>query len=781
MTGNRDLLHHSDWAATPLGPMTQWPARMRAVVEMALDSGFPVATVWGEDAIQIYNDAYNPIYGDKHPGAFGRPMRESWAEIWDFLKPAFDQVTATGEPLWFHDSLLPLSRSGEPEECWFDYSYSPVRDEDGQCLGMVSIAVEKTQHVVLGRRIRTCDLPVDVMQDGRLESLAAALRERLAQNPMDAAGARFRRIDAATGEPGESFWTLGPAFDPEEIRWVRVPLFNRRGEPVARLDLLPDALVPRDSHAAFVAMLSDRLHRVLHQAEMLDGVQRELLQQDQLYHFLFDSIGEAAVYSTTDGGEGSAEFILAANPAASELLGYAREELVGMQREALFYPGSQALQQALAMRSRDRTFAGELVFRRKDGQPITVEVSSRLVQTQDGQFRAVSLLRDVSARTARESERAAQSRFEAIAQLTGGIAHDFNNLLTVVLGSLELLMDELPPDSRAADYAANALLCAERGASLTNQLLSYARRQPLRLQPVDIEAHLDEMLPLVRSSLGEINQVEFRRQGHLPRCASDLAQLTTAVLNLATNARDAMPDGGTLTLSTDVIEARAAGASATSGDKATRRFVRLSVSDTGRGVPPELTERIFEPYFTTKGVGSGSGLGLAMVKGFMQQCGGDVRVTGLPGEGTTFELLFPVDERMPRPQSPPQPAPALPPAGGEILVVEDNELVRVQVCGLLVGAGFSVRQAANAREALDLLSRQPLPSLVLTDLVMPGGMSGMQLAHELRRRHPGLPVVVMTGHDPWAAARDERDRQFEVLAKPFDRATLLEVLARHLG
>ncbi len=547
---------------------------------------------------------------------------------------------------------------------------------------------------------------------------------------------------------------------------------------MARLDLLPHALVPAASHAAFVTMLSDRLHRILHHAELLDGVQRELVQQDQLYHFLFDSIGEAAVYSTTDGDPGADEIILAANPTASQLLGYDQDELVGMSREKLFYPGSQALQQALEVRKRERAFSGELVFRRKDGQPVTVEVSSRLVQNHDGEFRAVSLMRDVSVRTTRESERAAQARFEAIAQLTGGIAHDFNNLLTVVLGSLELLMDQLPPDSRAADYAANALLCAERGASLTNQLLSYARRQPLRLQPVDLEAHVEELLPLVRSSLGEINQVVLKRSGHLPRCAGDLAQLTTALLNLATNARDAMPDGGTLTLSTDLVTARLPATGPDGRAAAARPFVRLTVSDTGRGVPPELTERIFEPYFTTKGVGSGSGLGLAMVKGFMQQCGCDVRVSGLPGEGTTFELLFPVDERSPRPVPAPKP---LPEHGGEIQVVEDNELVRVQVCGLLVGAGFTVRQAANAREALDLLARGEPPALVLTDLVMPGGMSGMQLAHEIRRHNPALPVVVMTGHDPWAAARDERDRQFEVVAKPFDRATLLEVLARHLG
>lgn len=775
MTVTRELLQQTDWSATPLGPMRDWPGPMRAVVDMALSSGFPVASVWGDDAVQIYNDAYIPIYGAKHPTAFGRPMRESWAEIWEFLRPAFEQVMATGEPLWFHDSLLPLSRRGEPEECWFDYSYSLVRDEGGRGIGMVSIAVEKTQEVVNRRRLACCDLPLDLMRDEGLAGLADALRLRLAANPMDAAAAVFRGADTPSGEPGPPRWTLGDGAA-GDARWSTIILGDRRGLPVARLDLLANPLVPADSHASFVRMLSDRLHRILHHAEQLDEVQHALMQQDQLYRFLFESIGEAAMYSATDGGHDSDEGILAANEAASALLGYSREELVGMKREALFFPGNRALEDALVVRESKRAFSGELVFRRKDGQPIDVEVSSRLVRTQDGEFRAVSLLRDVSARTAREAERAAQSRFEAIAQLTGGMAHDFNNLLTVVLGSLEMLMDDLPPGSRASAYASNALLCAERGASLTNQLLSYSRRQPLRLQPVDLAAHLDELAPLVRSSLGEISQLVVQPGGQLPSCASDLSQLTTALLNLASNARDAMPSGGVLTLATDRVDlvADCDGWGLPAG-----AYVRLSVVDTGNGIPPELHERIFEPYFTTKGVGSGSGLGLAMVKGFVQQCGGEIRVLSALGEGTRFELLFPVDER-PRtaPTRAGRPAQS---NGGTLLVVEDNELVRAQVCGLLVGEGFEVRQATNAREALDSLSCDGVPTLVLTDLVMPGGMSGMQLAHELRRRHPALPVIIMTGHDPWAAARDERDRQFEVLPKPFDRATLLDTLSRHLA
>lgn len=775
MSDTRERLQRMDWSATPLGPMHQWPGSMRAVVDMALSSGFPVATAWGDDAIQIYNDAYVPIYGAKHPSAFGRPMRESWAEIWEFLRPAFEKVMATGEPLWFHDSLLPLSRHGRPEECWFDFSYSAVRDEQGRGIGMISIAVEKTREVVGRRRLECCDLPPGLMRDQGLAGLGEALRDRLAANPMDAAAAAFRVVDPASGTQGPPLWTIGDAAA-NDPGWRTIRLVDLRGQPLAQLELLPNPLVPRDSHASFVDLLADRLHRIVHHAEELGRAQAALAQQDQLYRFLFENIGEAAIYSATDGGRDSDEVILAANEAASVLLGYSREELVGMRREELFFPGNRALEDALAVREARRAFAGELEFRRRDGQAVLVEVNSRLVRTQDGEFRAVSLLRDVSARAAREAERAAQARSEAIAQLAGGMAHDFNNLLTVVLGSLEMLVDDLPPGSRASAYASNALLCAERGASLTNQLLSYSRRQPLKLQPVDLEAHLDELAPLVRSSLGEISQLAIQRGGPLPPCSCDLSQLTTALLNLASNARDAMPGGGLLALATDLVELPApdGGWSLPAG-----RYVRLSVSDTGTGMAPELHERIFEPYFTTKGIGSGSGLGLAMVKGFVQQCGGAIRVHSVPGRGTRFELLFPVDER---PQEVPargaQPAQA---RGGSILVVEDNELVRAQVCGLLVGEGFEVRQAVNAREALDDVACAGLPSLVLTDLVMPGGLSGMQLAHELRQRYPTLPVVVMTGHDPWAAARDERDRQFEVLPKPFDRASLLAALSRNLG
>ena len=202
MGGNRTLFEATDWSATPLGPVAGWPAAMRAVVEMALASGFPVCTAWGDDGIQLYNDAYNPIFGAKHPAAFARPVRESWPEIWEFLGPALAQVRASGEPLTFHDTLLPLARHGEPEECWFDFSYSAIPGDDGRALGLVSIAVEKTRDVVLARRHATCDLPLDAMADGDPRTLARALEQRLRANPMDVAAAALVLLDPAPGQPG---------------------------------------------------------------------------------------------------------------------------------------------------------------------------------------------------------------------------------------------------------------------------------------------------------------------------------------------------------------------------------------------------------------------------------------------------------------------------------------------------------------------------------------------------------------------------------------------------
>jgi PAS domain S-box-containing protein len=789
MASNLALLEATDWAKTPLGPRERWPADMQAVVRMAMGSGFPVCTVWGPDAIQIYNTAYNAIYGEKHPHAFGRPARESWPEIWEFLGPALRGVRDTRSDLNSRDTLLRLNKHGAPEECYFDFSYSPVADAGGNVLGVVSIAVEKTGEVVFRRRQQSADLPLDSMDEDGLAGLAAALQHQLAPNRMDAAAAAFCPVDSRTELALPPLWSdaMAPAALPALAQLTAhvsgveqhpvppglcaageagphlaaIALRGGGGRLLAMLYLVPHPLVPPESHLAFARLLCDRLHRIVHHAEQLGRVRRDLADQDALYRYLFDNVMDPVLYGCTEGSLASAEVVLAANASACGLLGYAPGELVGLRREALFFPGDAALAGALETRERERAFDGELTFRRKDGSPVPVEVRSRLVRGADGEVRSVTILRDLSRQLQREADRASRARFEAIAQLTGGVAHDFNNLLTVVLGSLELLQEELPADGRAYQYAANALLCAERGARLTSQLLSYSRQQPLRLQALDLNAHIEEMVGLLRSSLGETTGLRLMRGPALPPCRTDASQLTTALLNLAVNARDAMPGGGTVTVETGLAQ--------------THGFLALRVRDTGEGIPAHLQGRVFEPYFTTKPDGAGSGLGLATVQGFARQCGGDVRVESVPGAGAMFELTLPIASEPTA--SPELRSPAIDARGRCILVVEDNDLVRAQVCHTLAESGFRVIQAPSGREALGMLAGSPTPDFLLTDQVMPGGWSGLQLAHEARRLRPGLPVLIMTGHDPWTTPEGEV-APFEILPKPFDRRTLLEAIER---
>jgi PAS domain S-box-containing protein len=798
MHGNRALFEATDWAATPLGPVAGWPADMRAVVETALSSGFPVCTGWGDAGIQIYNDAYNPIFGDKHPASFGRPVGESWPEIWEFLGPAIEQVRRTREPMTFHDALLPLAKHGVPEECWFDFSYSAVGGPGPLAPGVISIAVEKTRDVVLARRHASCDIPLDAMADGGLEALARVLGERLRGNPMDAAAAALVSLDPQGGATAGILLELGdwPALatfaglpragggevaqlradvpgKPAEVgdRVALVPLLDDRRRPLAMLALAPHALVPADGHLDFAGALSDRLQRILAHAGTLGAYREHIAEQDALYRFLFDNIVDAVLYARTDGGADSSETVVAANPGACELFGYAPDELPGLTRDQLMFPDDTALRRALLRREQEGVFKGELTFRRKDGTPVPAEVGSRLVTSRDGTLHSVNIIRDASLRASQAAERARQARFEAIAQLTAGMAHDFNNLLTVVQGSLELLLEDLPEGTRGREYAANALLCAERGAALTGQLLAYSRRQLLHLQPEDLDARLHELLPLVRATVGDRIEVVLEPDGALPPCRTDIAQLTTAVLNLAANARDAMPAGGRLLLQTQ------------RAPDAPDQAVLLRVRDTGSGVPPELADRIFEPYFTTKALGAG--LGLAMVQGFVHQSGGSLRVAPAPGGGALFELRLPVaaaaatDAPGPadaRAATAPAPAEA---GSRHLLLVDDNPLIREQASDLLERAGYRVDVAADGEQALVMLA-ELAPDLLLTDLDMPG-RDGLALAREARALRPALRVLIMTGHAPAGDAGASAEAGIVVLAKPFGRGTLLATIERLLA
>jgi signal transduction histidine kinase len=381
---------------------------------------------------------------------------------------------------------------------------------------------------------------------------------------------------------------------------------------------------------------------------------------------------------------------------------------------------------------------------------------------------------------AEETLRQAQ-KMEAVGQLTGGVAHDFNNLLTIIMGGLEMIerqIPDLPPSpatqriSRARDMA---LQGANRAATLTQRLLAFSRQQPLSPQPIDANKLVAGISDLLRRTIGEAIALEAVTAGALWNTYVDPNQLENALVNLAVNARDAMPSGGRLTIETGNCYLDEAYVATLAEPVRSGQFVMIAVADTGGGMDPETIERAFEPFFTTKGVGKGTGLGLSQVYGFVRQSAGHVRIYSEPGEGTAVKLYLPryvgtdlnLDVATPRSDSPRA-------IGTEcILVVEDDDALRAYTVEILRELGYFVLEAPRGQDALRVLADQPQIDLLFTDIVMPGGMNGRQLADEALVRRPGLKVLFTTGYTRNAIVHHGRlDPGVQLIGKPFSMDAL---------
>jgi signal transduction histidine kinase len=359
---------------------------------------------------------------------------------------------------------------------------------------------------------------------------------------------------------------------------------------------------------------------------------------------------------------------------------------------------------------------------------------------------------DISARLRAEAElRAAHhalqqaQKMEAVGQLTGGIAHDFNNILMAVSGNLELTALRLAADDPARAYVENALTATDKGARLTAQLLAFSRTQRLDIRPTELDPSLRNAIGLVRASLGPDISLELRLGAEDCWAATAVDQLDLAMLNLVRNARDAMPDGGRLTISSLLCRARPPGGGPLSD------YLCIRVTDTGTGMTSEVASQAMEPFFTTKPRGKGTGLGLAQVYGFARQCGGDVKITSAVGEGSTIEILLPrVDPKAtapspPTPRAAPRPDPGPDPGKGEtILVIDDDDSVRTLIADALRTVGFAVIEANGGEAGLKQLD-DITPAACVVDYIMPG-MNGAEVARRIQARHPQLPVIFLSGY-----------------------------------
>jgi PAS domain S-box-containing protein len=428
------------------------------------------------------------------------------------------------------------------------------------------------------------------------------------------------------------------------------------------------------------------------------------------------------------------------------------------------------------------SFREQYRFRRADGSWATVEDLAFAMHDHDGRLiRVLGTMTDISERQHLEAQLRQAQKLEAVGQLTGGVAHDFNNLLTVILGNAEFLSESLDDQEDLRDSAELIAQAAERGAELNYRLLAFSRKQALEPRTLDANNLIKGMETLLRRTLPESIDIEIIRASGLWKIEIDPGQLESALLNLALNARDAMPDGGRLTIET-ANAALDGNYVAKEHDVEAGEYVVIIVSDSGHGISPDALPRLFEPFFTTKEVGKGSGLGLSMVYGFVKQSGGHIRVYSEPGEGTSFKLYFPRLHAVDAPVRLDRFGREI--AGGTetILVVEDDALVRQNVIVQLKALGYRVLDAPAGPQALDLLHRNPGIDLLFTDIIMPSGMNGRELADAARALRPGLKVLFTSGYTENAIVRHGRlDPGIELLNKPYRREQLAEKVRKVLG
>jgi PAS domain S-box-containing protein len=505
--------------------------------------------------------------------------------------------------------------------------------------------------------------------------------------------------------------------------------------------------------------------------------QQALLESEQMARGIIDTALDAFVQMDEAG------VIIDWNPQAEAIFGWPRAEAIGQVLGDLIVPEKRRAlhKESLAhvLGSGESAILGrrfEIDARRKDGRDIKVELSITALRRRDA-YVFNGFIRDLTERIAAEAQFRQSQKMDAVGQLTGGVAHDFNNILTVITGTIEILAEAVSDRPQLAAIAKMIDDAASRGTDLTRHLLAFARKQPLQPQETDVNALIMDAAKLLRRTLGEHIEIDSLLEADAWPALVDPSQLTSALLNLALNARDAMPQGGQLILETGNVHVDQSYASVQS-EMRVGPYVMVAVSDTGCGIPVAIRDKVFEPFFTTKGAGKGTGLGLSMVYGFVKQSGGHIKVYSEEGHGTTMKIYLPRAVSQAHHAIEPPPVPI---AGGHesILVVEDDALVRDYVVAQLRSLGYATLTARNAAEALAAIDGAVKVDLMFTDVIMPGAMNGRQLADEAIKRRPSLKVLFTSGYTESAIVHHGRlDPGVLLLAKPYRKSDLARMLRK---
>jgi PAS domain S-box-containing protein len=509
-----------------------------------------------------------------------------------------------------------------------------------------------------------------------------------------------------------------------------------------------------------------------------------LAESEHKFRMLVQGVIDYAIYMIDPQG-----YITNWNLGGERINGYLAEEIVGQHFSRFYTPEDRAAgipSRALAIAAGEGRYEGEGWRIRKDGSRFWASVVIDRILDSDGELIGFAkVTRDMTekrrAEEALEQARAALAqaqKMEAVGQLTGGVAHDFNNLLTVITNSLDLLERRVRSDAQTRRIIDSAQRAAERGARLTEQLLAFSRRQPLRPEIHSINALIEGFEAVLRRACPEPIALEMTLAPLLLAANIDSAKFETALLNLIVNARDAMPNGGSLQISTKLKTIGAAKAKAMS-DIAPGKYVVVSVADTGEGMPPHVVNRVFEPFFTTKEVGKGSGLGLSQVYGFVTQSGGHVAIDSTPGSGTMVALYLPAADEAAAGRSGRRSDTEKARTQGRILVVEDDPEVLDVTVEILRGFGWEVLTAPDGPSALSVLRRDADIDVLFSDIVMPRGMNGLELARQARRLRPELRVLLASGYPASVLASDHgagEEGEFPFLSKPYRSSELANKL-----
>ncbi|MCK2056281.1 PAS domain-containing protein [Methylobacterium sp. 37f] len=788
------LLRNHDWLATSLGAPAEWPQALKTLVGVMLGSQQPMLIVWGPDYITLYNDGYAAMCGARHPKALGGSFRELWHDIWDRVEPILSRAYA-GEATHMDGIAFIMHRNGYPEETYFSFGYTPVRDETGQVVGMFCACAETTGRVHAERKASAERERLETLfaqapsfmavlrgPEHRFElanpayrrlvgdrsvvgrTVAEALPDAVAQGYLDLLDTVYRTGEAFTATASRialQTKASGPAIE-RYLDFVYQPIFDDDGVVTG---IFVEGVDVTDRALAEIALRRNEaelrnLNADLERQVILRSDERGLTWQvspDLLGVFHPDGYFERV------------------NPAWEVVLGWTDTEISGRPVLELIHPDDVA-RTAEAI----RTLA----------QAIPVFRFENRYRTRDGNYRWLSWTavpergrsycsaRDVTDEKAREAAldqaqealRQAQ-KMEAVGQLTGGVAHDFNNLLTVIKSSTDLLKRPGLAEDRRRRYVDAISDTVARAAKLTGQLLAFARRQALKPETFNVGTGVSAISEMIGTLTGA--RIEIVVQVPQTPCFvnADPSQFDTALVNMAVNARDAMGGQGRLTIEVSPV------VGILPLDIRKGAFVAVALTDTGTGIAPGDLHRIFEPFYTTKGVGQGTGLGLSQVFGFAKQSGGEVVVQSLPGRGATFTLYLPrVSEEAEIPAVLEEIEPLTDGHGTCVLVVEDNPEVGGFATQTLAELGYHTVWATSAAEALHQLEKIPFRfEVVFSDIVMPG-MNGIELAKEISRRRPDLPVVLASGYSHILAK--EGTHGFELLHKPYSVEQLSRVLRK---